>query len=77
MQCTNCNSQSAYTSYIRSKRRSAITHQSRQVWIPVGIICVECDAFQNTMEPNEKLACLNRLANKTDQKAYKRPEWLG
>ncbi len=47
--CIECNSRLDYTTYIRAVQRNEDTHRSKQQFLPVGIICLDCHNIQWTL----------------------------
>jgi len=56
MQCTvlTCNSKLVYTSYIRVMKYNDKTHRSKQQYVPVGLLCLDCAALQMTLSDISK-----------------------
>ncbi len=48
--CTSCSSKLAYTTYIRTVRRGSTSHRSKQTYIPAGVVCLDCGAWQPTLD---------------------------
>ncbi len=48
MKCTvsTCNSTLVYTTYIRVMKRNEKTHRSKQQFVPVGLLCLDCHNLQ-------------------------------
>ncbi len=44
--CIHCTSNLVYTQYIRVMRRNEKTHRSKQQFIPMSLICLDCKAIQ-------------------------------
>ncbi len=53
MICGQCTSTLIYTTYVRAMRRNARTHRSKQAYIAAGLLCLDCNNFQLTIEPEE------------------------
>jgi len=44
--CTNCPSNLIYTQYIRVTTYNKKTHRSKQTFIPMSLICLDCKTIQ-------------------------------
>ncbi len=53
MKCQRCTSTLVYTTYIRTLKRSAVTHHTKQAYIPAGLLCLECAQFSFHFPPEE------------------------
>ncbi len=48
--CTYCHSALCYTTYIRTVRRNAKSHRSKQAYLPAGTLCLDCLQVETTLD---------------------------
>ncbi len=56
--CTNCTGTLMYTTYIRTLVRNETTHRSKQQYVPIGIVCLDCKALQYSMLSQQRIAAI-------------------
>ncbi len=68
--CSYCNSSLAYTTYIRTLRRNPSSHRSKQVYVPAGILCLDCGHTQPTLD----LAIIAQIRNRRNRSSLLLPD---
>ncbi len=48
--CAECHSNLVYTQYIRVMKTNEKAHRSRQTFIPMSLICLDCKTIQWTLQ---------------------------